>query len=231
MPTANLLSALSDYLAATRRLLHDPAGALYTTPDLTEFINRAIRQRDLDLGINRVRLSMTLTAGVSDYPFATIASAGTVMDGSTNAILMDVMSIFVMPLGTPGSSVRYPLARWPFSKLSYLLSSAYPSYPSCYAVYGSSTIIMGPAPAQNYPAEFDFTASSPDLVNNSDTDIVPYPWTDPIPFLAASFAKVSAQRYDESESLAKIYFERMNRVRGRARSIAISSPWSDLPRR
>lgn len=223
--------SLSGYLADTQRLLRDPSAVLYTVSDLTFFINRAMRQRDLDLKLNRLRLSFTLSTGVYDYPLATIASGGSVLDGNANAIIMDVLSIIVMPLGSPASSVRYPLGRWPYTKLAFMLSTSYPTYPSVYALYGTSNIILAPPPAGNYPAEFDFSCYSPDLVNTTDTDIMPYPFTDPVPFLAASFAKVQAQRFDEADGFEAQYQKHMNRVRSQSRSIAVSSPWSDLPRR
>ena len=229
MPTAALLTSLSSYLADTRRLLRDGTPILYSDDDLKAYINRAIRQRDLDLGKNRVRMTFTLTAGVFDYPFATIASGGVVVDGNTNAILQDIFSIIVMPIGGAASSTRVPLGRWPYTKLAPLLSTNIPTYPVRYAIYGPSTVMIGPPPAFNYPAEFDFIAYSPDLVNLTDTDIMPYPWTDPVPFMAASIAKVGAQRFDEAKEFGALYADRMNRARPGSR-IVISNPWSDLPR-
>jgi hypothetical protein len=229
MPSAALLTTLSAYLTATRQLLRDSSGSLYTDADLTAFLNRAMRQRDLDLGLNRIRILQALTTGVYDYTFAAIAATGTVLDGNSNAILQDLLSITVIPLGGASSSVRYPLARWPYSKLAFMLSTSYPTYPVCYALYGPTTIMFAPPPAQNYQTEFDFTCYSPDLVNPTDADIMPYPFTDPVPFMAAAFAKMQAQRFDEAESFSGVYKERMNRVRARSRSIAVANPWSDIP--
>jgi len=231
MPSAGIISTLSDYLTQTRRLLRDSTGALYADSDLVEFVNRAIRQRDLDLGYNRLKLSFTLTTGTHTYSYATILAGGTVMIGPTSANIQDVLSIMVMPLGSGTSTIRYPLGRWPYSKLAYLLSTSYPTYPSVYALYGPTTVVLGPPPAGNYPVEFDFLAYSADLVNPTDADTQPYPYTDPVPFMAASFAKVSVQRFDEADGFQAQYDRRLMRVRGRARSLMIQNPWSDLPTR
>src|SRR5262245_57531423 len=57
-------SSLQDYLDETRMLLRDElattAGTLYSTADLTRCINRAMQQRDLDLGLNRVLVSFPM---------------------------------------------------------------------------------------------------------------------------------------------------------------------------
>ena len=229
MPGSGIYSALSDYLTAVEALLRDATLSLYTSADLTSFINRAMQQRDLDLGLNRLRVSFTLTSGTSDYSFASINAGATVLDGNTNVNLQDVLSIIVIPLGTASSAVRYPLQRWPYTKLAPLLSTTYPTYPIAYSVYGASNIILGPPPAGNYPSEFDFICYSPNLVNSTDQDPMPYPFTDPVPFLAASFAKMQAQRFDEAERFGAIYAERMNRVRARARPISVRNPWDDFP--
>src|SRR3990167_528557 len=116
MPASGIYSALSDYLTQVEALLRDANNSLYTTADLTTFINRAMQQRDLDLGLNRLRVSFTLTSSVSDYSFASINAGATVLDGNANVNLQDVLSIIVIPLGSPNSAVRYPLSRWPYSK-------------------------------------------------------------------------------------------------------------------
>jgi len=123
MPSAGITLTLADYLTQTRRLLRDSTGALYSDSDLTEFINRAIKQRDLDLGYNRLKLSFTLTTGTHTYSYATILAGATVLIGATTANIQDLLSIMVMPLGSGTSTIRYPLGRWPYSKLAYLLSS------------------------------------------------------------------------------------------------------------
>lgn len=231
MPSAGIYLALSDYLTQVERLLRDANNSLYTSADLTEFINRAMRERDLDLGLTRLRVSFTFATGQSDYTFASLVATSTVLDGNSNVNIYDLLSIIVIPIGGAGSAVRYPLAKWPYTKLAPLLSTSYPTYPVAYATYGATNLIIGPPPAGNYPSELDFLCYSPDLVNTTDQDPMPYPYTDPVPFLAASFAKMQAQRFEEADKFSAIYQERMNRVRARSRAIAVSNPWSDFPMR
>lgn len=300
---------LADYLDDTRRLLRDEIGTgqgnLYSTTDLTAFINRAVQQRDMDLGMNRVRISFPLTASQYQYQISDILAGGVILSGPTFGVqvitvtpgigdfiitatglfatgysvqvttswltaktvenqtstsfqvefnvpaptatetvtlritgaattispnVIDVLSIVITPLGTPPSGIKYPLARWPYSKIAYLLTSSYPTYPTIYAMYGVQTIMLAPPPANPYPAEFDFTAYASPLVNLLDADPLPYPWTDPIPFWAAAFAKFSVQRFDEAQQFEQQAITRTRRVMARGRPLSVANPWSDLPR-
>jgi hypothetical protein len=233
------MSSLSDYLVETRQLLRDESTSapLYSTADLTAHINRAIRQRDLDLGINRMRISFPLTANVYEYPFATIVSGGTLLEGSAaNLNPIDVTSIVVWPLGTPPQGTPYLVGRWPYSLLSYLITTSAPSWPVKYCVYGPSTIMFGPVPAYAYPCYWDFFGATTPLVNAGDTDPMPYPYTDPVAFAAAGFAKYSAQRADEARVFYNpdprapgLYQQRLAMVRGRSRPMQVRDPASGLP--
>jgi len=112
------MATLTDYLTDTRRLLRDETGSVYTDGDLTAFINRAIQQRDLELGLNRVRISFPMTTGQVAYPISTILSGGTVLTGPSSPNVIDVLSITVIPIGPSPGGIRYPLARWPYSKIT-----------------------------------------------------------------------------------------------------------------
>ena len=76
-------------------------------------------------------------------------------------------------------------------------------------------IMVAPPPANQYPTEFDFSTYSQPLVNLTDVDPLQYPFTDAIPFLAAHFAKLGAQRFDEADAFLKVFDQRLNRVRAR----------------
>jgi hypothetical protein len=236
-------TTLQDYLDETRLLLHDKLvaadqqGQLYTTPDLIRWINRAIMQRDLDLAIHRILVQFTLTANQALYPIESITSSGTVMMGDPAFNVIDVLSIIIIPIGGPPGGVRYPLARWAYSRMAYLKTTAYPTYPVTYTLYGAENIVITPVPAINYPAEFDFICSTPPLLDPIDADPLPYPYTDPVPFLAASFAKIFDQRFDEAREFSNpdprspgLYQQRLRMVAAGSRRLAVQNPWADLPR-
>ena len=145
--------------------------------------------------------------------------------------VIDLLSVVMTPLGTPPAGVRVPLGRWPYSRLAYLLSTSYPTYPQWYAMYGATgTVMVGPPPAAAYPVEWDFFCYASPLVAPTDADPMPYPWTDPIPFWAASFAKMSVQNFEDAKSFEQQAMDRTRRVMARGRPIAVQNPWFDLPR-
>lgn len=218
---------LASYLLDVRALLRDPdPGNTYLTSDLTRFINRAIRQRDLDLGMNRSKFLFYLTVQQASYTYSQIMQTAQLLNGNPLLQIMDVLSFIVMPLGGIASSVRYPLGRKAYSALSPFISTSYPTYPTWYGLYGPTTLFVAPPPANAYPCEIDFVGYSPDLVNDTDMDYMPYPYTDPVPFLACAFAKETLQRFDEAKVFAATYEERMLRFRAGSRRMSVSNPWS-----
>lgn len=235
------MSTLADYLADTRRLLRAKGSStvVYDDADLTPFINRAKNQRDLVARLIRVRISYALTANQFAYPLATVAANGAVLTKPTNLTTInpiDVLSLIVNT--TVGNAttvgIRYPLGRWPYSKVAYLLSTSYPTYPVKFASMGpgsAGTIFLAPPPVNNYPAEWDLFCYSPDLALTTDADVCPYPYTDPIPFFAAAFAKMMAQRMDEAKSLLDLGNQRLAMAVNGARPLTLANPLADLPRR
>jgi hypothetical protein len=228
--------ALSDYRTKLRWRLHDQTptltaeGAAYTNAELNDAINEAIQQRDLDLGINRTLLTFTVTAGVSMYPIESILAGATILAGIPNPNIVDVLSMILIPQGPDPGGIRIPMARYPYSQLAYLRSPSYPTYPVFYAMYGAENIAIAPSPALNYPLELDARTYVAPLVNDTDTDPMPYPWTDAVVYLAAQIAKLNAQRYDEADKWAETYGRRRRTVIAGGRPYFVRNPMFGLPR-
>src|SRR5262245_31991887 len=109
------MATLAEYTASTRRLLRDEsAGNIYSSTDVTAWINEAIQTRDLALRINRFKYTYTLTPSVFQYTFTQIQSGGTLVAGTPGSTPIDVLSVMVIPLGNPTSSPRYPMGRWAY---------------------------------------------------------------------------------------------------------------------
>lgn len=227
---------LQFYLDEVRRLLRDKtttgAQVIWSNDDLIAFINRAMQQRDLDLGLNRSLVRFAFTQGVFRYPFASIVAGGTVVDGVPAPNPMDVLSFSVYPNGPPPTGgIKYGLSRRPYSFVANFTSTSWRTYPYWYAVFGPSSLYVAPPPANAYVFEADFKTYAAPLVNTTDTDPMPYPYTDPIPFIAAAFAKMESQRPDEAQSFMATGMTRMNLVRSGSRPLAVRDPFFDLPRR
>ena len=232
-----LQATLGSYIADTLALLRDNSNRVYSPANLATWVNKGIARRDIDLGLNRVKYGFTLTPGVYQYTFAQI-QGGTLMMGPASTVATDVLSIVIVPLGFATSQPRYPLGRWPYSMVAPLLATSYPSYPVKYATYGPATLVMGPPPASTYPCEFDFFGYTPPLVNQSDVDPIPYPWTDPIPYYAAHLACIQDQNYSKAKEFYNpnpqapgLYQTSMATMRARGRPLAVANPWANFPTR
>lgn len=205
------MASLSDYLADVERFLHDSSNSYWSEADLTVFINRAIKQRDRDTGMNRAITAKTLTPGTNVYAIA-----------SVNANAFDVFSIILNY-----SNVRQLLSQVPYTLLTAYIQGInfYNQVSLAYAKYGAASIYFAPAPDQAYVTEWDCLVASADLVNATDPDPLPAPWTDPVPFLACSFAKIQIQQFDEADRFKQLYRDRLDEVMANARSSSMPYPY------
>ena len=222
---------LLDYRTKVRRLLRDQTASLYSNDELNAYIAESRHRRDLDTRRVKACFGLSLTANVSTYSLLDVGAAPLVR-GEATCLPKDVVSLHVIPTGgtAGGSGLRYPLARVPYSRLAYLVSTSWPGYPYAYAVYDPNTIVLAPPPPLAYAAEWDTVGIFPDLVQDTDVEPMPDPYNDPLPYLAASIAKVNAQRYDEADRFLADYETSLMKVVQGIRQLAIAAPWADLPR-
>jgi hypothetical protein len=207
------MATLASYQAAAQRLLKDSSASATPLTDLTAFINDAIKQRDRDSGMNRQNQTITLTVGQTDYtinqaPFST----------STIGIVSAVLIY---------NNARSTLARLPWSWIAageYQPTTTYQSTPAAFCQRGALIVSVAPKPSQAFQIEFDTMVVSADLVNGTDADPLPYPWTDPVPWLTAHFAKVQLQQYDEAQNFLAMYYQRLNGIQTGTFGQMISRP-------
>jgi hypothetical protein len=206
-------STLGSFRTDVRRVLHDANAKYWSDSDLNAFINRAIKQRDRDSGQQRSLQTITLTAGQGTYPM-------NVAPFTTNTI--DVLAIIVV-----FGNFRYPLSQVSYSELSSVFQpyQGYRNIPTGFAKYNATNVVLAPLPDQGYTTEWDTLIFTPDLVSDTDPDSLPYPWDDPVPFLAAHFARLEMQQYDEAQKYFEMYQQRLNYVQGGARGMQVSQPY------
>lgn len=223
---------LGGYLTSLRRLLRDSSGTLYQQTDLIAFINEARHQRDLDTRLVQKVLGFTLVANQMDYSLTTDLNAGTFLRGVPDCLPRDVISAAFIPNGgTPGGpGLRAPIGRKPYSWVSLLASTSWPSFPAYFAMLGYDQVVVVPPPAFAYPSEWHVVGIFPDLVMVDDVEPMPDPWNDPLPYLAAFVAKDNAQRFDEAGVFMQQYDQRVRRIREGIFQTAIPNPGADYPR-
>lgn len=211
---AQVFSTLSSYLTTLRRIVKDSNDIYWSASDKTAYLNQAMVQRDRDTGINRALASFTMTSTVSMYALS-----------SANSNSYDVLAVALF-----NGNLRVQLEQRPYSEMQirYQTINAYQQQPVCFAKYGVTSLIFAPVPDQNYSTEWDCLVTSPTLVNDTDQDPIPYPWTDPVPYLAAHFAKLTLQQNDEAQQFLQLYQSRMTAIMDAARGQLISRPYHTI---
>lgn len=122
---------------------------------------------------------------------------------TTAAQVFDVIGINLLY-----NNLRYVMGTMSFSELNATVRQYNPPLtwaPVRWARYGPNTVIFGPAPSIAYVTEWDCSVYSSPLVNLTDFDLLPYPYTKPVPYYAAYKAKLNERQYDEAESFKELY--------------------------
>lgn len=229
---------LSTYITRTQLELQNPAGAaakLYTTADITTYINLARGQLCGESECIRNFGTLPITANNRVYNFSSIAlaSPSTGIQGPLHVR----QSLVQIGTGSLWLHTR------PFEWFTYYaLNNVAPptGMPQRWTQYGQGTtgsLYFDPVPDQSYTINVDTVCYPIDLVDDTTFEAIPYPWTDVVPFYAAWYALTSAQRQADADEMMK----RVNLYMAKARGMsnpdvlpnAYSQPASDptLPNR
>ena len=221
---------LNAYLTATNQLLQNPPSAavpLYSTADVTSYINKARQQLAGDSECVRAIGTLTLTADQRTYPFSsiTIANAATLgIAGIFNArIVMCVVGAETDDVNAGQIWVRP--RPWPWF-VQYRLNNAAPpsARPNEWTQYGqgsTGSLYLDPIPdtlpgGTSYTLNIDCVCLPALLAVDTDPEAIPYPFTDAVPFFAAYYAMLSAQsaaRQADADRMFARYEEFRNRAR------------------
>lgn len=193
--------ALSDYLQMTADLLHVSAADAYGywgQAKLIRFINDAKRKRDLLTGAYRTLVSLALTIGQEAYTFTNTAGMERAFD--VNAIYL-----------TYGNQ-RIVLGQVPFTELTrdQRVWTNYQSVPTKFAKLTPYSVYLAPTPGVAYATVWDVSSYTADLAATTDTDALPYPYTEPIPYGAAQLAKIDERQYDEADWFEDQFFSHLS---------------------
>ena len=188
---------LNSYLADTALLLNDPGNLFYSPATLTTLINRARRWLSVRTGYPRVMVTTIATvAGQEAYPLSLANSAVALVAG------------VAAPFGVWGISVQQgnyyiALGRKDFPSFQAderILDGTLQNYPVVFASYGrgnQAIEYMFPVPAAIYKTWWDLACTPIDLVSDTDTEAIPLPWTEIIPFKAAALGVLTQQRWED----------------------------------
>lgn len=194
---------LTSYLTQTQNLLQSPAAptTLYSTANLTTFINSARLQLAGESQSIRVLATLPLTSGVQVVPFSSITT-GTAGVGGVFAVRQALVGI------GSGQILLYPRSFEWFTR--YYLNQVVPksALPETWAQYADGTagsLYFYPIPNAAYTVQLDCVCEPIPLVDDTTVEAIPYPWQDAVPYYAAYLALMSAQRTADAGAMMQIY--------------------------
>ena len=194
------MTTLQSYITTTRRLLHDANANFWTDQELTDYINDARNRLVRDTGVNRKIQNSNVYQNQEVYDFSSLPEGTLTLD--------------VVNFNLYWGNSRVPLRYQPWTQFNSQLRywQNYIGRPICYSIYGSQKIYVGPVPDQTYQIELDTIVQPIDLVNLSDVETIPLPYTQPVPYYAAGTAKYKEQSYGEAEIFKQEYLKKVQNV-------------------
>ena len=195
------MTTIVDYITQTRRLLHDGSAQFWTDAELIDYINAGRNAVVSDTGCNRILQSYSLIANQEVYSYVALPQG-------TSTI--DVINITIL-WGTQ----RVPLDYMAFTEFNAKLRGwqTFVSRPTVFTTYGNQSVMIGPVPDQVYPAEFDTVVLPFQMAANVLTpDTLMYPFTDAVPYYAASQAKEKTQDKTEAAEFMQQYGQKALRA-------------------
>lgn len=224
---------LAQYELQLQNLLQSPAAPanLYSQSNLDLWINTARGQVAGEAECVRVIMPVTTVVGQREYPF----SAAFTFDPNNTGI-RGVIHVRRIHYVVGGGQKRINGKSWEWFD-TYRLSNPVPDSgpPNEWAQYaqgssggfppdapytvGSGSFYIDPLPDLAYTLYCDCVCYPNALFNDNNFEVIPYLWTDAVPYFAAYLALMSAQtgqRIQEALQMKQLYSEFMQRARNYA---------------
>ena len=209
---------LATYLTQTAQLLQNPAApaSLYSSSDLTGWINTARGQLAIESECIRSLGSMTTTSGTKSYAFSTIGIGTSSITG-----IQGIINVRMLALAYSGGVAQLSPRSWEeffsfFICQSPVLSNAQPTDWAQFQQGVSGNIYFSPTPDATYTVTADAVGYPIPLVDDTTVESIPYPWTDAVPYFAAYLALLAAQssaRSADADRMMQRYHEFADRAR------------------
>jgi len=196
------MSAYSDYLTYTRRLLHDANGQFWTDSELLDYINRARNRVVRDTGCYRNLQTRNLLVNTETYALGTGFSVSPVIDCVN------------LTIHWGNSRIALAYQSWSQFNARSRYWQNYVGRPSIFSVYGYASVYVQPLPDIEYVAEWDTVCQPAAIVDGTSVEVIPSPFTDVVPYFAARLAKIKEQSFGEAESFNALYEQEKSRAQG-----------------
>lgn len=217
---------LYTYMQDVQRLLFDMKQEVVNPANIINFINKARSQIASEGACLRVNSTFTTVNGTQTYTFASITTGVAGVSGVLNIRMVNVTV----------AGVRTFVDAWPYEWFNrYFLCSPSPQTgtPNSWSQYGQGTsgsLFLYPIPAGTYTVTCDTVCYPSDLAADTDTEAIPYPWTDAVPFYAAAYCYLSVQKVDQAVNMWQRFEELVNRARAFSTPNVLPMQYSQIPR-
>jgi len=223
--------ALANYLILTRALLQAPSSPIPLIPDatLTIYVNNARTQVAAQGACVRRYLDLALVGGTQQYNFAALTGLGTGVSG-----VYQIRQFWYQLSGTAGT-IWVPSRPFEYLALFGQLNTPVAGAggpPEMWAQFGqgeTGSLFVDPIPDQAYAAKVDALGVPVPLVDDATPEAIPAIWTLAVPFYAAWFAFLSAQRASDADAMLKRFQEQMVLARNAGNPDLITENWSQSP--
>lgn len=198
---------LNQYLQRTQLLLTDMKQELLNPAFLTMFINTARGQLAGESECVRFIGSLSTVAATQSYAFSAI---------TTTTGIQNVFNVRrINYLSGSGQQFISPLP-WEWFDLYYLNNvapvSAAPQVWAQFAQGVLGSFYLSPIPNGVFQLKLDVSCNPSALAADSDPEVIPYPWTDAVPYFAAYLSYVYAQNGEKASQMLGLYREFTDRA-------------------
>lgn len=158
----------------------------------------------------------TATATLQSY-LSTVASQEVYQFSTANTILQSQAPGASQIIGVQTVAVSWgaskpvlggPYAWSAFQAYVRSLNIVSQNYPRIWSQYGqgvNGSVYLFPVPAQAAQMEWDCYCTPADLTSDASVDLIPYPWTEAVPYYACYQAYLNAQRRDDAQQMLADY--------------------------
>jgi hypothetical protein len=202
---------LASYITDVQNLLNDQQAQFFSIPTLINYINRARRRIAGVSGCVRCIPPGTKThQGQEVYPFADwISLVQNVMPGAESILHCNSLAVSIGPGGWKPVWRRIPFvdfqARFRIYNGTFY---GWISEPGWFAQYGrgpAAALYLAPIPSTSQPMEVDLNIIPAQLLNDSDPEPIPFPWSDSVSYWAATLALLQQQRREDAAAMAALF--------------------------
>ena len=162
--------------------------------------------------------------GQEVYTFASLAAVAQLRAGVQGVIALRSVAV-------SWGSLKPMLEPWVWSDFqAYLRSNnnVLKSCPAVWALYGqggAGSIYVYPLPSTIAQWDWDTVCYPVDLVDDSTTEVIPYPWTDAVQYYGAYLAYDNSQRKADADRMFATYERFMKRAQALSQTDFVPDPY------